>query len=473
VNDLWISLLQVRSDIVYVTGLVIAVCITVHVLLRKREVATAAGWIGLAWFAPIVGGIIYLLFGVNRVRRRARQDRPPSDQPDEQAEFLPIGDQRLHMLQRGIFRITGHPLVPGNTVQIYDAGDEGYPPMLDAIAAARRSVGLSSYIFRDDQWGGRFITALVEAQRRGVAVRVLIDGVGGGWLLSRTYHRLRREGVPTSRFFHSLLPWRMPFVNLRTHKKLLVVDGSVGFTGGMNIGDENVIATQSKRPVLDTHFRIEGPVVAQLTEAFLRDWAFATGEDFGGEAWYPTITAGSGAPARVINSGPDEDIEKVEFAVLEAVSCAESSIVLMTPYFLPDERLVTALALAAMRGVAVDVVIPERSNKIVVDWATRANVGPLLASGVRIWRSPLPFRHSKLMAVDGEWCLIGSSNWDIRSFRLNFELCVELYDRQLAATLSAMMERCRGGALTQVELDDRSVPVKVRDAAARLLLPYL
>jgi cardiolipin synthase len=345
--------------------------------------------------------------------------------------------------------------------------------MLQAIAAARRSVGLSSYIFRDDAWGGRFIAALVEAQRRGVAVRVVIDGVGGGWLLSRTYHRLSREGVPAARFFHSLLPWRMPFVNLRTHKKILVVDGTVGFIGGMNIGDENVTSTQPKHPVLDTHFRVEGPVVAQLTHAFLKDWAFTTGETVAGEAWYPEIAIRAGAPARVINSGPDEDIEKLEFAVLEAVSCAEASIVLMTPYFLPDERLVTGLALAAMRGVAVDIVVPERSNKIVVDWATRANIGPLLASGARICRSPVPFRHSKLMTVDGEWCLIGSSNWDIRSFRLNFELCIELYDRQLASALSAMMARCSGRSLTQEDLDRRSIPVRLRDAAARLLLPYL
>ena len=377
-----------------------------------------------------MGGVIYLLFGVNRVRRRARQDRPPSDHLDDAAELLPIGQEPLHMLQRGIGRITGRPVVPGNTVQIYDAGDEAYPPMLQAIEAARRSVGLSSYIFRDDAWGGRFIVG----PRRGGAARGCGPSAGGRdrWWVATLAHvpGLHREGVRAARFFHSLLPWRMPFLNLRTHKKILVVDGTVGFTGGMNIGDENVMSTQPKRPVVDTHFRVEGPVVAQLTEAFLKDWAFATGEDVGGEAWYPDIAIGPGSPARVINSGPDEDIEKVEFAVLEAVTCAQASIVLMTPYFLPDERLLTALALAAMRGVAVDVVIPERSNKIVVDWATRANVGPLLASGVRIWRSPLPFRHSKLMAVDGEWCLIGSSNWDIRSFRLNFELCIELYDPQ-------------------------------------------
>ncbi len=364
-------------------------------------------------------------------------------------------------------------MTPGNTVQIYRDGDEAYPAMLSAIAAARRSVGLSSYIFRDDAWGGRFIDALIAAQGRGVAVRVLIDGIGGGWLLSPAYRRLRRQGVPAARFLHSPLPWRMPFLNLRSHKKILVLDGAVGFTGGMNISDANVMAARPEAPVQDTHFRIEGPVVGQLTEAFAQDWAFAAGEDLGGEAWFPDLAHHGAAPSRVIDSGPDEDLEKIEFALLQAVACAREGIAVMTPYFLPDERLTTALALAAMRGVAVDLVIPERSDHAFVDWATRANIGPLLKEGVRVWRCPPPFRHSKITVVDGEWCLIGSCNWDIRSFRLNFELCVEVYDRGLAGALMALMHSARGTALTEAELDARTLPARLRDAAVRLMLPYL
>ena len=224
--------------------------------------------------------------------------------------------------------------------------------MLAAIEAARHSVGLSPYIFRNDVWGGRFIQALAAAQRRGVAVRVLIDGVGGGWLLSRAFHRLRHEGVAATRFLHSLLPWRMPFINLRSHKKVLVVDGTVGFTGGMNIADENVMSTNPRHPVQDTHFRIDGPVVAQLTEAFAQDWAYATQEQLEGEAWFPALQAMGEATGRVIDSGPDEDMEKIEFAILQALSCARDRVMVMTPYFLPDERLMSALALTrhAWRG---------------------------------------------------------------------------------------------------------------------------
>ncbi|HEX2941311.1 MAG TPA: phospholipase D-like domain-containing protein, partial [Rhodopila sp.] len=220
-------------------------------------------------------------------------------------------------------------------------------------------------------------------------------------------------------------------------------------------------------------FLVQGPVVRQLTEAFAQDWQFATDEDLEGEAWFPPVPEVDGALARGIDAGPDEDLEKIEFAVLEAVSCARRSITIMTPYFLPDERLVTALALTAMRGVAVDVVLPDKSDHRLVDWAARANVGPLLDGGVRIWRSPQPFHHGKLMVVDEEWCLIGSSNWDIRSFRLNFELCMEVYDAALARVLLDTIQQSRTAPLTQSELDARSLFVRLRDAGARLMLPYL
>ncbi len=474
-NDIWLTFRLVRSDVVFSVGLVVATVVTWHVLLRKREVASAVGWIGLAWFAPITGAIIYFVFGVNRVQRRARRLRSRVERRGggRFAWPSPEDDDHLDPLERGVGRITTRPTLAGNTLRIFHNGDEGYPAMLEAIARAERSVAMSSYIFHDDTWGSRFIEALAAAKDRGLEVRVLIDGVGGGWLFSHAYHHLRRRGVTAARFLHSLQPWRMPFLNLRSHKKILVVDGKIGFTGGLNISDDNVMAMKPKEPVQDTHFRIDGPVVCQLMEAFIQDWSFATDEDLDGDAWYPDIDGAGNEPARVIDSGPDEDIEKIEFAVLQAVACARVSIAVMTPYFLPDERLMTALALAQIRGVAVDIVIPEVSDHRFIDWATHANIGPLLDEGVRVWRCPPPFRHSKVMVVDGEWCLIGSSNWDMRSFRLNFELCMEVYSHDLAAILTALMEQSRGSAMTQAELDGRSLWARLRDAAVRLMLPYL
>lgn len=473
-NDLGYLVLRVRADVTVAIGFVLAVCVTVHALLRKREVASSVGWIGFAWFAPITGALSYVMFGVNRVRRRAQRIRLRDGRRTKAAADAAAAlDEPFEALRRGIGKLTHHKLLPGNGVTIYQDGDEAYPAMLAAIEAAQRSIGMSSYIFRDDAWGQRFIDALAAAHGRGVAVRVLIDGIGGGWVRSAAWHRLRRAGVSAARFMHSPLPWRMPFLNLRNHRKILVVDATTAFTGGINIATQNVQAAHPKDAVRDTHFRIEGPVVGQLCEAFCQDWSFATDEDLDSGVWSADLPARGTVPARVIDSGPDEDIEKVEFAVMQAVACARRSIQVMTPYFLPDERLLTALALAAQRGVSVDIVIPAVSDHRLVQWATRANAAPLLRHGVRIWQCPPPFRHSKVMVVDGVWSLIGSANWDIRSFRLNFEICVELYDEALAVALAAFVRENRGEALTRADLAARSLPVRLRDAAARLMLPYL
>ena len=256
-------------------------------------------------------------------------------------------------------------------------------------------------------------------------------------------------------------------------KKILCIDGRLGFTGGLNIGAENLIETRPREPVRDTHFRVEGPLVAQLVEAFAEDWAFTTGEDLDGPSWFPDLPPRGTVTARVVTSGPDQDIEKIEMLILQAVGCARDSVTIMTPYFLPDDRLVTALALAAMRGVDVDIILPEHSNHVVVDWAVGAEIGPLLVAGCRIWRNPPPFEHSKLMTVDGLWCLIGSANWDTRSFRLNFELNVEIYDADIVQHLDRLMADKRQRRFSSKELADRLMPVRLRDAGARLLLPYL
>jgi cardiolipin synthase len=469
-------LTRVRPDIELSLGLIIALTVTIHVLQTKREVAAAAAWIGLAWFAPFFGGFAYFVLGVNRVRRRAQRMRAPSARRGRSAlarQELAEEDNHLAPLRRGVGRITGRHTEPGNALRILANGDEAYPEMLAAIAGATRTIGLSSYIMKADTIGGRFIDALQAARKRGVEVRVIVDGIGSGWLLSPTYYRLRAAGVPAGRFMHSYMPWRMPFLNLRTHKKILVVDGRIGFTGGINVADQNLIATRPKEPVQDTHFRIEGPVVAQLVFAFARDWSFVADEDLDGEGWYPPLDIRGDSLARVVTAGPDEDLEKVEFAVLQAIACSRDRIRIMTPYFLPDQRLNTALSLAAMRGVDVQVVIPEKGNHRLLDWAVRANIGPLLRDGVKIWRCPPPFRHSKVMVVDGSWSLIGSSNWDMRSFRLNFELCVEVYDPKLAATLEALVAENSSKRLELAEINARSFALRIRDAGARLLLPYL
>lgn len=469
------SLSLTGTAVLSVVHLLLAVGVTGHVLVNKRDPGSAMAWIGIAWLSPVLGSVLYVLLGVNRVRRRALTMRAllRRSAPSEGPAADIATDDYLAGLERSAQRITGRPAKGGNAVSVLRNGDEAYPRMIASIDAAEHSIALASYIFRADIAGIPFIDALVRAHARGVEVRVLIDGVGGGYFWSTTHLKLRRAGVAVARFLHSPLPWRMPFLNLRLHKKLLGVDGRSAFVGGLNIGAENLLRDQPAHPVLDTHFHIEGPVAAQIIRSFADDWYFITAEHLAGERWFPPVAPIGDSLARAVTSGPDQDLEKIELMILQAVGAARSSVKIMTPYFLPDDRIITGLALASMRGVEVDVVLPASSNHPTLDWGARAHIGPLLSAQCRVWTHGAPFDHSKLMTIDGKWCLIGSANWDMRSFRLNFELNVEIYHSELVLQLEQFITRKQEVRLSSELLQRTSLPIALRNSAARLMLPYL
>ncbi len=457
-------------------GLFLAV--TAHILLTKRDTAAATGWIGACWLMPYLGLLLYLCFGINRVRRRAQKLR--EDVSPEETAFLATwshdaADSFMAPLVRMLDELTGLPLLKGNDVACLHDGDRAYPEMLKAIGEARHSILLCSYIFRHDQIGQTFVEALAAARERGVEVRVLVDGVGSGYLYSAIIQNLRRRNIRCARFMHSLWPWRMPFINLRDHRKILVVDGHVGFMGGLNIGAENLLNQPRGRrlPVADTHFRLEGPVVQQLSEVFVRDWAFTTGETLEGDTFFPVPVAAGTVPARVVTSGPDMDVEQIEYTILQAIILARSHVCFMTPYFIPDSRFATELGLAALRGVRVDIVVPRHSNHPVTDYARNACLKTLVSAGCRVWLADPPFNHSKLMTVDGTWSFVGSANLDRRSLRLNFECNMTLHDEKTAGHLEDFMFGHRHHRLELEEINSWSLPVRLRDAACRLLLPYL
>jgi cardiolipin synthase len=452
-----------------------------HALLHKRDTRAATLWIGFIWLMPAVGPLLYLTLGVNRIRRRARTlgvhkttSRPiPEDLGEPEHE----GAEHLKLLARVVSNLVTRPLTAGNQVQPLENGDEAFPAMLSAIEAARHSISLVSYIFDNDATGKQFAGALSRAVKRGVVVRVLIDAAGTRYSWPPITHQLNKLQVPCARFLPASLftPWRVATINLRNHRKILVVDGQTAFTGGMNIRHGNVLGAHPKSPVQDLHFRLEGPVVTQLQDAFASDWEFTTGENLDGNRWFPELRGCGNVIARVITDGPDADFEKARWTLLAALAEAQTSVQILTPYFLPDPALVTALNLAALRGVRVDIILPGKSNLPYVHWASRATWWQVLGHGCHVWLTPPPFDHSKLMVVDGHWVLLGSANWDARSLRLNFELNVECYDRELARSLTAVLEKKLHGAreVTLAEVDARTIPGKLRDAAARLFSPFL
>jgi cardiolipin synthase len=243
----------------------------------------------------------------------------------------------------------------------------------------------------------------------------------------------------------------------------------------MNIREGEYLKLHTRHQVQDLHFRLTGPIVLQLQEVFAEDWSFSTKEVLEGELWYPPLEPAGETLARGIRSGPDEDLGEIQLALTGALSCAHSRVSIVTPYFLPDETLISALNVAAMRGVQVDIILPKKNNLITVQWACMGTLWGVLGRGCRVWLSPPPFDHTKLMLVDGLWCLIGSGNWDPRSLRLNFEFNVECYDAALATTLGTLVDRKLTAArqITLADIDGRSFPTRLRDGIARLLSPYL
>jgi cardiolipin synthase len=472
--------------VVAVLTVLLGVVTSAHVVLYKRDSRAAAGWVGVVLVFPVVGPVLYALLGINRIRRLAtelRQDRPQlagttaEVQHEHQLleDVLRPEDAHLAALGRLVDRVTHIPMTAGNEVELLVNGDQAYPAMIEAIEQAKHSVALSTYIFDNDEAGLQFADALERAVKRGIQVRVLIDGVGALYSWPPIAKELEDRDIPVARFLHSFFPWRMPFMNLRSHRKILVIDGQVGFTGGMNIRQGHVLANDPLAPVQDVHFRFKGPVVSHFIHVFAEDWAFTTRKTLNGPEWFPSLATKGAVAARGIVDGPDEDLDKLTWTLLGALARAPHRLRVMTPYFLPDSTLITFLNVAALRGVEVEIILPAVNNLRFVKWASQAELWQVLTHGCRVYETPAPFDHSKIMVVDDAWSLVGSANWDPRSLRLNFEFNVECYGAAFAGELNAFIDgkiqRCR--QVTAAELNRRSLPARLRDGVARLFKPYL
>ena len=390
-----------------------------HAVLHKRDTRAALGWVGLCLMAPWVGGFLYWLLGVNRIRthakelhRRGRWKYLKEETAGAAAEEptppvpLPAAWEPLSQLST---RVTRRPLLPGNQIRLLRDGEEAYPAMLEAIDSAKESVYLSTYIFDSDATGRLFVEALARAKARGARVRVLVDAFGAQYSFPQIFKAFRSAGVPFSKFLpFSLSPNRF-HPNLRDHRKTLLVDGQRAFTGGMNIGGRHLAQrTANRRRVSDLHFELTGPILQELTDVFLEDWYFSSGESI-----VPNFSSGPATgnmPARVVSSGPNEDFEKLNWILLGALSAARQRVRIITPYFVPDRVIITALNTAALKGVLIEVILPQKNNLPFVDWAGRALLWEMLEKGVRFYEQAPPFAHTKLMVVDGFYSQIGRAH---------------------------------------------------------------
>jgi cardiolipin synthase len=346
--------------------------------------------------------------------------------------------------------------------------------MLAAVRSAERFLFLSTYIFETNRTGRDFISALAAAVRRGVDVKVIIDGIGERHSLPWAGAILRMNKVRFARFLPPRLWPPAIHVNLRNHRKLMVADGKIAFVGGMNIGDRHLAENHHNASrVKDVHFRLQGPAVNEVEGAFLEDWAFCTGEVLSPSE--PVGEAPGTAVCRIITDGPSEDLDKLSTILVGAVSMARKRISIVTPYFLPSRDMISALKIAALKGVAVSVILPGKNNLPFIHWATRKMLWELLQKGVKVFYQPPPFEHSKLFVIDDSYALIGSANIDPRSLRLNFELAVEIFDKAVVQPILEHIDEmvAQSKEVTLQEMDLRSIPVRTRDALAWLFSPYL
>lgn len=465
-------------------SIVVGSSAAVHAAMTKSDVRAAIAWVGVIIMSPLLGPLVYLIAGINRIRHDHISDQrnrslrqytaSNTHEPIDIAHLAAPQFESLHTLSDQVSRF---PLRNGNHIRILQSGDQAYPAMIAAIEAAEKTIALETYIFDNDSQGQLFVEALARAHKRGVEIRVLIDAIGVRYSRPAITWSLRRNGIPYALFMTNPLGMRMPYANLRSHRKILVVDGRTGFTGGMNIRENFVSTVAGKNASNDTHFQLEGPVVSQLMAIFAHDWEFTTKETLAFERWVahdwnPSLPH---VAARCIHSGPDRYVASTHTVLLGAFAVAQHHIRIQSPYFLPDQVLLGAINTAARRGVRVDIVIPGQNNLRLVNYAMTAQLDQVVRAGCRVWRAGGNFNHAKLTTIDGAWSLIGSSNLDPRSLRLNFELDMEIYSRPLARRIEDLidLEVSRSEAVTLETLAAIPFRKRLRNRVIWLASPYL
>ena len=453
----------------------------VVLILQRRPPASTIAWLLVLVFLPIVGLILYRLIGPLKMQRRKRKrwkaKRLVSEATRAMAAFH-TGSYHRHQRQLALVstHLGGPPPLHAESVDLYFDGASAYAAILEAVAAARHHVHLEYYIWEPDSIGTRLRDLLIERARAGVAVRLLLDATGSN-RISRKFLRPLREAGAQVAWFNPvrLRTLRSRRADFRSHRKIVVCDGRVGFTGGMNITDVHSAAL-SQRYWRDTHLRLTGAAVWPMQRLFFEDWYFAADELIPVSTDTVPPPQGDGNHlVQIVASGPDATSYALHKLFFTAITQATRRVWLTTPYFVPDDALLNALVSAALRGVDVRVLVPRRGDSLLVDLAARSYFPELLESRVRVFEYQPRFIHAKTMACDDDVAIVGTANFDNRSFRLDFELAAVLFGPTANGQLAEGFERDCGESreITRPELAALSFPRRLGEASARLLSPLL
>jgi cardiolipin synthase len=424
--------------------------LSVWIVMQKRAPVSTMSWILSLALVPFAGFLVYYFLGPQRLRKQRQKRLHSRASAHIQADLARVRDAAqkappaLQQMARLGTAACGLPVSSATAVELLSGGARTFDAIFDAVRAARHHIHLEYYIFEPDRIGTALRDLLVERAREGVAVRLLLDALGSKRIGRKFMAPMIAAGVRIALFHDTRIGRRLrPVTNYRTHRKIVVCDGRVGFTGGVNITDEEDKRTRPDA-YHDVHLRMEGSAVRWLQTTFLEDWAYATGEslrhlDDQMDAMLPQVKAGD-IPVQIVTSGPDNSLEAIHRMHVAAIHSACERAWLTTPYFVPGEPAMMALTSAALRGVDVRLLVPRRSDSAIVSAAARSYFDELIAAGVKVWEYEARMLHSKTLVVDDDCAMIGTANFDNRSFRLNFEVLAVVYGPALTRPLAAQFE---------------------------------
>lgn len=450
---------------------------SLHALLNKRDSKSSLAWVVISLALPLIGPLLYLVFGINRTSIWAQRAFPvDSEQAKDETTGVSTW-KTLSPLSSVGESVTKKGLRSCGDVQLLENGEGLYPGMLEEITKATSRIYLATYIFQKDRIGLQIVKALSDAKARGVDVRVIVDGLGAIAYPPGIIRTLRKHDL-NFRLFNPirLLPPSL-HINMRNHRKLLIVDGLSAYTGGQNISERHLVENvTNRRRTRDLHFRLAGEIVEDLEQAFLRDWNRCDGGVAPGEDSPPmSKQSESDIWSRMILDGPNENLDKLNELLVGIFSSATKRIWIMTPYFLPGLDLIGALKGALLKGVDVRIFLPQKTNIHMASWAVQHNIRFIVSRGLAVYLQPPPFVHTKAIVIDDNYALIGSANLDPRSLRLNFEIGVEIFSETFNSQLTAYFQQQLATSTLIDEDVERSRPAwqKYRNAIAWLFSPYL
>ncbi len=466
--------------------IITVISIAVMIIYEKRDPAKTSTWVLLLIALPILGLLLYIFFGQNRRKEKLFSRKEIQD--IEQIEYLShkqvirfSNKTEVHSrLNEHISIITlllnnsKALLTERNEVNIFQDGNNAFDSIIDALYSAISSIHIEFYIINNDKLGNRIKNILITKAKEGVKVRVLFDDVGSWSLPKKFVRELRNAGVDIYPFMEVRFPLLTSRVNYRNHRKIVVVDGRVGYLGGMNIADRYIEGTRRLGQWYDTMLRIEGEAVHSLQVIFLIDWYFVTGcivkER---EIYFPKPTITSFHPIQVITSGPDSDWASIMQAFFHAITRAKNHIYISTPYFIPNESILTALKTASLSGIDVRLILPGKSDTTIVYWCSLSYVSELLEAGIKVYLYHNGFNHSKIMMIDSNVAMVGSANMDIRSFEDNFEVAAFIYDSQITLQLEKnfLSNLAKSQTITSQSWSKRPLKNSYKEALARLISP--